>query len=86
MGGPVPNPFGGNKRKPAPAPKAEEQPKVKSQMDAPKPITPKGPTSMELAEQDSLERKKRGRAATILTSITGDTPEAQIVKKTLLGG
>jgi len=41
MGGPVPNPFGGNKRKPAPAPKAEEQPKVKSQMDAPKPNTPK---------------------------------------------
>ena len=68
-------------------PKSEEQPKVQSQMDAPKPVSsPKGPTTAEIAEQDTLERKKRGRASTVLTSVTGASDPVEILKKTLLGG
>ena len=67
--------------------KSEEQPKVQSQMDAPIPVSsPKGPTTTEIAEQDTLERKKRGRASTVLTSVTGASDPVDIFKKTLLGG
>lgn len=38
------------------------------------------------AEQSDLLRKRKGRAATILTSQTGDTSTANIGTKTLLGG
>lgn len=68
-------------------PKSAEQPKVQTQMDAPKPVSsPAGPTGIEMAEQDTLERKKRGRASTVLTSVTGASDPVDIFKKTLLGG
>lgn len=38
------------------------------------------------AEQSDLLRKRKGRAATILTSQTGDTSTANVGTKTLLGG
>lgn len=73
MGG---NPF---KPKPQPAPqKVEEQPKVQSQMEAPKPET----TPADI----SLENKRKGRRSTILTSSLGDSDTMQVLKKTLLGG
>jgi hypothetical protein len=37
------------------------------------------------SEQASIERKRRGRKSTILTSPLGDTTEAETEKKTLLG-
>ena len=79
--------------------KSVEQPKVASQMAAPKPVeTPKGPTKTEMIEtgsdesisaneeQELLKRKKKGRKATVLTSVTGDTSYVTLSKPTLLGG
>ncbi len=79
--------------------KSVEQPKVPSQMVAPKPMeTPKGPTKTEMIETGSdesisaneeeelLKRKKKGRKSTVLTSVTGDTSYATLSKPTLLGG
>ena len=37
------------------------------------------------AEQAKLERKRKGRKSTILTGPLGDTTEAEIEQKTLLG-
>ena len=37
------------------------------------------------AEQAALERRRRGRKSTILTSPLGDETEADTEKKTLLG-
>ena len=37
------------------------------------------------AEQAALERRRRGRKSTILTSPLGDQTEAETEKKTLLG-
>ena len=37
------------------------------------------------AEQAALERKRKGRKSTILTGPLGDTTEAEIEQKTLLG-
>ena len=38
------------------------------------------------SERAALERKRRGRKSTILTSPLGDQTEAETEKKTLLGG
>ena len=37
------------------------------------------------AEQAKIERKRKGRKSTILTGPLGDTTEAEIEQKTLLG-
>jgi hypothetical protein len=37
------------------------------------------------AEQDAIERKRKGRKSTILTGPLGDISDAEIQKKTLLG-
>ena len=56
----------------------------------PLPDPPKSEMSAEdkdriAAEQAALERKRRGRKSTILTSPLGDQTEAETEKKTLLG-
>ena len=38
------------------------------------------------AEEIALKNKRKGRKRTVLTSVTGDTSEATLGKKTLLGG
>lgn len=64
--------------------KMAEQPKVQSQMNAPQPDNSvAGPTTVETAYD---EKKRRGRKATILTSTVGVSDQADILKKTLLGG
>lgn len=59
-------------------------------IDLPQAITPAGPPTVdearEAAERGDLLRKRRGRAATILTSSTGDTSTTNVGTKTLLGG
>ena len=67
--------------------KSAEQPKVESQMNAVKPdLVPDGPTDVEMTDDElALERKKKGRRRTVLTSITGDTSRPQLSNKTLLG-
>ena len=66
------------------------QPRVATQMDAVKPTTtPSGPTDVEVGQtyaDAALERKKKGRRSTVLTSITGDTSTPKLSKKVLLGG
>ena len=73
--------------------KSAEQPKTETQMDntgvksdmiiADK----KSPTDVEMTDDEySLDTKKRGRKKTIMTSVTGDTEEPTLGKKTLLGG
>jgi len=56
----------------------------------PLPDPPKSEMSAEdkdriAAEQAALERRRRGRKSTILTSPLGDQTEAETEKKTLLG-
>ena len=56
----------------------------------PLPEPPKAEVSVEereriAAEQAALERRRRGRKSTILTSPLGDQTEAETEKKTLLG-
>ena len=56
----------------------------------PLPDPPKAEVSAEereriAAEQAALERRRRGRKSTILTSPLGDQTEAETEKKTLLG-
>ena len=74
-------------------PKSVEQPKVASQMDnsdvKSKLITADktAPTDVEMTDDEySLQRKKRGRKSTVLTSVTGDTSNPTLAQKTLLGG
>jgi len=66
--------------------KSKEQPKVASQMNAPKTTTVAGPTDVEM-DQDliSLENKKRGRRRTLLSGVGGDTSTPTLSMKTLLG-
>lgn len=72
--------------------KSVEQPRVASQMDnsdvKSTMITADktSPTDIEFTQdQSALETKKRGRKRTILTSVTGDTSNVTLSKKTLLG-
>jgi len=56
----------------------------------PLPVAPSTEVSAEekeriAAEQAAIERKRKGRKSTILTGPLGDTEEAEIQKKTLLG-
>ena len=70
----------------APKPKAIEQPKVISQMDAVKPAgVPAGPTKIEMTDRRRAGINRRGRSATILTSVTGASDELTLGRKTLLG-
>jgi len=64
-------------------PKSVVQPKVTSQMNAPKPSTPAGPTTVEAAYDQT---KRRGRKSTLLTSSTGVSEPVALQLKTLLGG
>jgi len=72
--------------------KSEEQPKVKSQMDNTE-IKSKevdadktSPTEVEIDQDDILlKNKKKGRKATVLTSVTGVSDYPTLSKKTLLG-
>ena len=67
-------------------PKAPEQPKVISQMDAVKPAgVPAGPTKIEMIDRRRAGINRRGRSATILTSVTGASDELTLGRKTLLG-
>ena len=69
-----------------PKPKAPEQPKVISQMDAVKPAgVPAGPTKIEMTDRRRTGINRRGRSATILTSVTGASDELTLGTKTLLG-
>ena len=64
-------------------PKAIEQPRVISQMDAVKPAgVPAGPTKIEMTDR---RRTGINRSATILTSVTGASDELTLGTKTLLG-
>lgn len=77
MGGsPIPNPFKKPKA-PAPTPKSEEQPKVQAQMNAPK--------DDNVEAQQSLDRKRKARRSTILTSSVGANEDVMLGYKTLLG-
>jgi len=79
MGGPVPNPF---KSKP----KAQEQPQVPAQMEAPKPATiPAGPTAVEMTDQRLIDARRRGRRANVLTGVTGPADTLSLGYRSLLG-
>ena len=71
-----------------PKPLRPKQPKVPAQMDAVKPmITPDGPTDVEMNDdQYNIDKKRKGRRSTVLTSVTGDTSTPKLSKKVLLGG
>ena len=84
MGGssPIPKPL----RKPlgAEKPKAAVQPKVAAQVDAPKPVQNVSETVSK--SEAALEKKRKGRKSTILTSALGTNDTLDTLKKTLLGG
>ena len=64
--------------------KSAEQPKVQSQMSAPKPLaTPTGPTTIEAG---LTKGKRSGRKYAQLTSSTGVSGAPELELKTLLGG
>ena len=66
--------------------KSSEQPQVAAQMNSPQPLTsPTGPTSAEMAAQNAIDAKRRGRKATILTSGQGLDTTATLGYRTLLG-
>ena len=80
---------GGNNQ---PSAKSIEQPKVAAQMDNTNiksdliTADQTAPTEVEMTDDEyTLQRKKRGRKSTVLTSVTGDTSKATLSKKTLLG-
>jgi len=67
-------------------PKSQEQPQVAAQINSPQPLTsPTGPTSAEMAAQNAIDAKRRGRKATILTSGQGLDTTATLGYRTLLG-
>ena len=73
--------------------KSEEQPKVKSQMDNTEIKSDEieadktSPTEVEIDQDDILlKNKKKGRKATVLTSVTGVDEKPILGKKSLLGG
>jgi hypothetical protein len=57
--------------------KSDEQPKVQAQMDAPK--------DENVEAQQSLDRKRKARRSTILTSSVGANEDVMLGYKTLLG-
>jgi len=72
--------------------KSVEQPKVKSQMDNTEIKSDEvdadktSPTEVEIDQDDILlKNKKKGRKATVLTSVTGVSDYPTLSKKTLLG-
>ena len=72
--------------------KSVEQPKVKSQMDNTEIKSDEvdadktSPTEVEIDQDDILlKNKKKGRKATVLTSVTGVDEKPILGKKTLLG-
>ena len=70
----------------APKPKAIEQPKVISQMDAVKPAgVASVHTKIEMTDRRRTGVNRRGRSATILTSVSGASDELTLGRKTLLG-
>ena len=55
-------------------------------MDAVKPSgTTTGPTKIEMADRRRIGINRRGRTASILTSVTGVSDELTLGRKTLLG-
>ena len=55
-------------------------------MDAVKPAgVPAGPTKIEMTDRRRTGINRRGRSATILTSVTGASDELTLGRKTLLG-
>ena len=73
--------------------KSEEQPKVESQMDNTEIKSDEidadktSPTEVEIDQDDILlKNKKKGRKATVLTSVTGVDEKPILGKKSLLGG
>ena len=84
----------GNDNNNQPSAKSIEQPKVASQMNAPKAATSTtpGPTTTEMVsipeattDEKLIKTKKKGRRSTILTSPTGLEEDVTLSKKTLLG-
>ena len=72
--------------------KSEEQPKVESQMDNTEIKSDEvdadktSPTEVEIDQDDILlKNKKKGRKATVLTSVTGVSDYPTLSNKTLLG-
>lgn len=59
------------------------------EINIPQAIVPAGPPTVDearqMSEQESLQRKRRGRASTILTGSQGDTSTTNVGTKTLLG-
>ena len=70
-----------------PKPLRPKQPKVPAQMDAVKPMTtPDGPTDVEMNDdQYNIDKKRKGRRSTVLTSVTGDTSTPKLSKKSFTG-
>ena len=70
--------------------RSAEQPRVAAQMNNQAPAgTTAGPTDVEVGQtyaEATMDRKKRGRKSTVLTSVTGDTSKPTLAKKVLLGG
>ena len=71
--------------------KKVEQPKVAAQMDNTDvksdliTADKTAPTSIEMQNENLLKRKRGRKTKTVLTSITGDTSNATLSKKALLG-
>lgn len=86
------NPGGNPKPSTTQKPKSVEQPKVAAQMDNTNvksdliTADKTAPTTVEMDNEIALKNKKKGRKATVLTSVTGVEGYPTLSKKTLLGG